>query len=206
MLGCLSTISKIYSDELAYFFQMNCNKNNPMNKNSYHIRCLTGLIFILIFQGCMKGSSEYDHGINTIDKTFVSQGLHLHEIIASASALVPERSESSELETFAANTHNEQLQLFRELDSVNNFIQLKASAEKNLAHVELNNKLVQLNGHHFDTIYLNTMLIYHQKAVEIYNSQLAAGSNNALKNFASKKIEFLRAQLQMVEMLYKKYQ
>jgi len=177
-----------------------------MTKNSYHIRCLIGLIFILIFQGCMKGSSEYDHGINAADKMFVSQGLHLHEIIASASALVPERSDSNELELFAANTHNEQLRLFGELDSVNHFIQLKAGVESNLSHIELNNKLFLLKGSHFDSGYLHTMLIYHQKAVELYNNQLAVGSNSSLKNFTSKKIEFLKAQLQMVEMLYKKYQ
>jgi len=154
----------------------------------------------------MKGSSEYDHGINGADKTFVIQALHLHEMIASASALVPERSDSNELESFAANTHNQQLQLFRELDSVNNFIQLKAVAEVNRDYVELNNKLIPLTGRHFDSVYLYNMLTYHQKSVEIYNHQLSTGSNSALKNFTGKKIEILKAQLLVVESVYKRYQ
>ena len=153
----------------------------------------------------MKGSSEYDHGINAADKTFVSQALHLHEIIASASAIVPARSDNNELEIFAANAYSQHLQLFNELDSVNNFIQLKAGVEVNRDHVELNNKLIPLTGRQFDSGYLYNMRFYHQKVVEIYYQQLTVGNNSSLKNFTGKKIEFLKAQLVIVESLYKRY-
>ena len=181
-------------------------KSNLMLKKLFYFRYWPAVFTALFFLGCMKGSSEYDHGINAADKTFVSQALHLHEIIASASAIVPERSDSNELEIFAANAHSQHLRLFNELDSVNNFIQLKAGVEVNRDHVELNNKLIPLTGRQFDSGYLYNMLYYHQKAVEIYNKQLAAGSNSSLKNFTGKKIEFLKAQLIVVESLYKKYQ
>ena len=177
-----------------------------MDKTLIDVRLYMSLLILLVLQGCMKGSSEYDHGINEADKIFISQGLHLHEIIAAASALVPERSDSDELEIFAANSHRQQLMLFHELDSVNNFIQLKAGAETNLANLEMNNKLVSLTGNRFDSSYLHNMLIFHQKAVEVYKNQLTVGSNSSLKNFASRKIEFLNTQLQEVEFVFKRYQ
>jgi len=176
-----------------------------MTKSTCQFNLLVSLILLLAFQGCMKGSSEYDHGINEADKIFVKQGLHLHDIMASACALVPERSDSNDLKTFASNTRNEQLQLYRELDSVNNFIGLKIKAEPTPASIELNYNLVTQHGRMFDSAYLHAMLIYHQKALEIYNSQLADGSNKSLKNYTGKKIDFLKGRLQAVELLYKRY-
>ena len=163
------------------------------------------LLYLFLSSGCMKGSSEYDHGVNDTDKHFSSVALPLHLAGLDAAALAASRSMDNSIKTHAGDALNFHRQAHQQLDSITRFININITAATDPVIRVAYQQLLPLQGVRFDSAYLQTQVQYLQKAVNLYTVQMASGNNTSLRNQAVEKLTAIKKQLHLTDSLYAHY-
>jgi putative membrane protein len=66
-------------------------------------------------------------------------------------------------------------------------------------HQMLMSRLDTLNGLAFDTVYINSQVKDHQANVTLFQSEVSAGSNQSVKDYASKYLPHIQMHLNMAD-------
>ena len=128
-------------------------------------------------------------GHNMADVMFAHMMIPHHQQALDLSALVPDRSTNQELITLAATIASEQQP---EID------QMQAMLAEWGAMPGMSN----LSGQPFDVLWLQSMIVHHQGAIEMAQNEVADGSNPGMVNLAKGMVTAQQAEIdQMQRML-----
>jgi uncharacterized protein (DUF305 family) len=150
-------------------------------------------------------------GYNTADVAFANNVTAREEQAISMSQLAPDRSNNSELVTFAAKTAaalQVDVQVLKALraqwkESQDNQTRADAPSSTTPGTIDQSTiaRLDSLRGTEFDTLWLNSMVSLDQGTIDLANGEVATGKNVDATSLAKQIVNARRAEIGQMQQL-----
>jgi putative membrane protein len=129
------------------------------------------------------------------DRTFAEEASAGNMAELEAARLAEEKAESDAVKDYAAMLIEDHTQAGDELERIAQEAGLTLATEIPQDAQQAQEKLTGLSGAEFDQAFMEQMVSDHEKAVALYEQQVADGQHEALKQFASSTVDTLRTHL-----------
>jgi putative membrane protein len=159
---------------------------------------LAALAAILFLAACHKDDNN-NTTLNDYDQFFIQQAAYVNLNEVSASGIAATNAFSDSVISFAHTMIIDHTQARSALDSIATAFNIQLPTTPDTAHASFNLQLQGLSVFVFDTTYIGAQIRDHNNAVVLFNSELALGNNQQLKNYASQNVPLEQAHLQEAE-------
>jgi putative membrane protein len=160
---------------------------------------LMGSTLALLLTACKKDDTEDKLNANAQDQSFVTSANMSNSAEIRLGQLALSRSSNAGVKTFAQLMVTEHSQAQTDLGSVATGINVNVKDSIDAQHQMLMSRLDTLNGLAFDTVYINSQIKDHQANVTLFQSEVSAGSNQSVKDYASKYLPHIQMHLNMAD-------
>jgi putative membrane protein len=160
---------------------------------------LMGSTLALLLTACKKDDTEDNLNANAQDQSFVTSANMSNSAEIRLGQLALSRSSNAGVKTFAQLMVTEHSQAQTDLGSVATGINVNVKDSIDAQHQMLMSRLDTLNGLAFDTVYINSQVRDHQANITLFQSEVSAGSNQSVKDYASKYLPHIQMHLNMAD-------
>lgn len=160
---------------------------------------LMGSALALLLTACKKDDTGENVNANAQDQSFVTSANMSNSAEIRLGQLALSRSANAGVKTFAQMMVTEHTQAQTDLSSVASGINVSVKDSVDAQHQMLMSRLDTLNGLAFDTVYINSQIKDHQANVSLFQSEVSTGTNQSVKDYASKYLPHLQMHLNMAD-------
>jgi putative membrane protein len=150
---------------------------------------------------CKDDGNDTNKALPEPDKTFAQTAANANVAEIQISGLVPDRSTNANVKAFASHMIDEHLTALNDLKTLDNNRDFELSYDLDTAHQVLKQRLMTLSGLAFDTVFMNSMVTDHVKAIAIFQAESNSGQDNDLKAYADKYLPHLKDHLTSAQQL-----
>jgi len=170
------------------------------------MRMLVGLAMLgsLGWMAALSAAEDKKEGKEKADQDFVMKASAAGLAEVNLSQLAMTRSRNTAVREFAQRMVVDHTQANRELLDMANRQQIPLAKTMDDKHQKMFEKLSKLDGAEFDRTYVDGMVKDHEEAVKLFGDESKDGKNDALKEWAGKKLPTLKKHLEMARDLAKK--
>jgi putative membrane protein len=161
---------------------------------------LIGSTLALLLTACKK-DDETNMNASAQDQSFVTSAYMSNSAEVRLGQLAVSKSLNAGVKTFAQLMVSEHGQAQTELSSIANSINVTVKDSVDAQHQLLLARLDTLHGLSFDTAYINSQVRDHQSAVTLFQSEVSTGTNQAVKDYASKYLPHIQMHFNMADSL-----
>jgi len=145
---------------------------------------LSGSICALLFTACSKDDNGIQD-VNNTDQNFVLMGSMSNNAEIMAGQLAASKGSSTMVRSFGQMMVDEHTMAQQDLKARAGRASLMAPDSVDAAHQALMARLSSLNGYSFDTAYINSQVMDHAKAIDLFNTEINGGSNPGIRSYAT---------------------
>jgi putative membrane protein len=160
---------------------------------------LMGSALALLLTACKKDDTEDNGKAIAQDQTCVTSANLSNSAEVRLGQLALSRSSNTGVKTFAQMMVTEHSQAQADLSGIATGINVNVKDTIDAQHQMLMSRLDTLNGLAFDTVYINSQVKDHQANVTLFQSEVSAGSNQSVKDYASKYLPHIQMHLNMAD-------
>lgn len=155
----------------------------------------------LFFTAC---SNDDDNNNNTpalsgTDRSFMTQAALANEAEINLGQLALTNSSNDSVMMFAQHMVTEHTQTGASLDSIAGQYSVTLPTGLDSMHAALRTRLAGLSGRDFDTAYINSQIMDHQRAITLFQSEANNGSATNVRSFASRTLPHLQMHLALAD-------
>ena len=160
---------------------------------------LAASMALIVLASCKKDDDDND--INSTDQTFLTQVAIGNKAEIMAGQLASTKGSNAGVKEFGTMMVTEHTQAQTELQSVFSSVGMTMPDSVDAEHQALMTRLNSLTGFAFDTAYINSQVKDHQKTLAVFQSEVSAGKNDNVRNYANKYLPHIQMHLQKADSL-----
>ena len=157
-----------------------------------------GAAILLMCTQCSKNSHDYTT-VNNTDSYFVQQASYTNLDEISAGNIAAVRGSNDSVRVFASMMITDHTAAQLSLDSLGTSLHLALPTMPDSLHQAMSAQLELLSGNIFDTTYMGEQVRDHMTAVNLYQTEISAGNNQQIVNYAQKYLPVIQMHLQEAE-------
>ncbi|MBP7556459.1 MAG: DUF4142 domain-containing protein [Chitinophagaceae bacterium] len=160
------------------------------------------LCSVAIFSCTKNNDNENNQGeLSDFDKEFITKAGMANVAEIQIGELAVGQAADVSVRNFARDMVTDYTQFHQQLKVLAAANGQTAPEEMDSNHENLKNRMIGLSGREFDSTYIKNQVLDHQNAIALYQSEVDAGANGDVRNFASSMLSQLRTRLQRAETL-----
>jgi putative membrane protein len=156
------------------------------------------LSLVISLVACNKDNDD-DNGTPQSDQQFMMKAAQANIAEVDAGQLAATKGNKAAIKMFGNMMVTDHTQAFFELKALADSMNFTLPSSPDSAHIVLKQQLTALNGTAFDSLYINSQVSDHQKAIALFETQASGGFDIRLKNYANKYLPGLRMHLRMAD-------
>ena len=168
------------------------------------ITCLTILaVSAAVLAGCDKDDDDDGDGTGTneTDVQFVTMASMSNYAEIKAGQVAANKAQNQGVKQFGQMMVTDHTTASTQLKTLATQLGLQAKDSLDEAHVRLMDSLNTLSGIAFDSVYISSQVVDHQKAIALFQNQAENGRNSELKKFAGDLLPHLEIHLHHADSL-----
>ena len=159
--------------------------------------------------GCKKdgngGGGPSNKTVSTQDRSFVMKASMGNYAEIQAGQLAVTHSTNTAIQNFASQMVTDHSAAQAQLHTIAMNLSIYAPDSLDSAHVALQNLLMILTGAAFDSVYINSQVLDHAKAIALYSAEVTIGTNSQVKTYALTKLPVIQMHKQEADSLANLY-
>jgi putative membrane protein len=160
------------------------------------------LFSVAIFSCTKNNNNDNSQGeLSDFDKEFISKAGMANVAEIQMGELAVGQATDVSIRNFARDMVTDYTQFHQQLKVLAAANSQTAPEEMDSDHESLRNRMMGLSGREFDSTYIKNQVLDHQNAIALYQSEVDAGANGDVRNYASSMLPQLRTRLQRAETL-----
>lgn len=152
-------------------------------------KIIIGASVVLSMVCCKKEASEK---LNDTDRNFMKMAAHSNYAEIDAGQLAASKATDNSVKNFGSLMVAEHQTAQNELNSLASDKKYELPTGPDEAHIALKNQLAQMNGHKFDSAYIHSQVMDHQKVLNLFKEEQNNGKDKDVKNYADKYIHHIQ--------------
>ena len=167
-------------------------------KRSFLAGCLAAAGLI---GACKKDDNQ---SLTDTDKNYMTQAAYSNLAEIDAGQLAATKGSKDSVKMYGTMMVADHQKAHASLDSMAKAKGFTLPTAPDAAHMATKQQLSALSGRAFDTTYINGQLTDHQKTITLFQSEIASGSNQNVRDFATKNLPVIQMHYTMADALRKK--
>jgi putative membrane protein len=135
------------------------------------------------------------------DKNFVTKANESNRAEIELGTLAASQASNASVKSFGQRMVNDHQGALQELQQLADNKDFTLSSELTTEHKELKTRLSGLSGYSFDTAYINSQVMDHNKAISLFENESTHGDDQSLKNYANKYLPHIRDHRELADSL-----
>lgn len=152
---------------------------------------------VLLPGSMLLRADDKTDGNASMDQKFVHMASASDIAEIELGKLALKRAGSSDVKQFGQRMMMDHMKSSKELLAIARDKNLKPASQMDEHHQKLYRDLSKTQGDEFDRKYIGHMVKDHQAAVKLFSTQATKGTNEDLKNFATRTLPVIRGHLEM---------
>jgi len=152
-------------------------------------KLLFSLLAISAMVACEKDK------LNDTDRDFAMQAGYSNSAEIAAGQLAASKGSSAMVRNYGQMMVMDHQMALTELVTIGNEEGLSVPTTPDPAHQALMQRLSTLSGYQFDTAYMNSQIMDHQMAINLFQNEVDNGKRNRVQDYAADKLPHLRMHL-----------
>jgi len=181
--------------------QLVCKKTSTFYHSAFMMKYLLNAL-MLGFISCTKTQEDNDTISN---RDFVLQASMENNAEIDFSSLAAKKAMDEGVRAFAEKTGDYHATAQAQLRGLAIGLNLFAPDSLDAEHVTLRNRLLDLSGRAFDSLYIYTRVQDYQQAIELFFEEAISGQNVELRDYAASGLTQLEAYLHQADSLANRY-
>jgi len=161
------------------------------------------LIAAAVLPSCSKDDNQ--NNIDNTDRDFASKAWITNKFEIEVGQLAVDKSSNPAIVSFGQQMLSEHQSSRDQLQVIATDLGLALPDSLDSESIGLRAQLVDFNGRAFDSVYIHSQVITHQKAIVVFQTEQNSGRNDRLKNYASEQLPHLQMHLQRADSLAATY-
>jgi putative membrane protein len=158
----------------------------------------------LLITACSKDDSGTDNGsgmtvVNQTDVMFMKGTAESNTAEVGAGQLALNRGTNAAVKMFAQMMVNHHTMAQTKLKALGDSVRVSVPDSVSMENQMLMQRLSTLSGYSFDTAYMNSQIIGHQKTLNIFQMEMNNGQNMWVKNFANRNVGMIQQHYNMAD-------
>lgn len=182
-----------------YFFM----KTSVMNYAGYVSMSKMFIAFTLlalVYTGCKDDDDDDDdtsptEDVSQADRDFAMKAALSNRAEIELGELAATRAQHDSVKAFARLMINEHTTAQNELATLAQNKQISLPTTIDSAHQALKNQLMAMSGNRFDSTYISTQVVDHQRTQQDFQTEINQGQNGEIKNYANKYLPHINMHL-----------
>jgi putative membrane protein len=146
---------------------------------------------------CNKDDDE--DAVSQTDQNFMMKAAYANNAEISAGQMAATKANSSAVASFGQTMVTDHTVAKTELISIAGQMGMTLPQGLDSMHQALANQLSMLMGMAFDSTYINSQVMDHQAAIQLFQSEASNGNDSRLRDYAQKYLPKLQMHLQMAD-------
>jgi putative membrane protein len=161
-----------------------------------------GLAMMGFLTACDKNDDKNNNTtVNSTDQMFMTNVAMGNSAEIMAGQLAASKSTNTSVKNFGQLMVTEHTQAKTDLQTVANGIGMTLSDSVDAEHRALMTRLNSLSGRSFDTAYMNSQVMDHQKTLTIFQTENSSGNNQSVRNYSNTYTPHIQMHLRMADSL-----
>ena len=156
-----------------------------------------GLASTMLF-ACTK-DDEVDARLNEQDRNFMNQAAHSNLAEVELGQLTQQRAMSDSVLMYGEMMVMDHTTAHEELEGIAGTVNFDLPTTLDAEHQALRQRLSGLGGLTFDTAYINSQIVDHQRTISLFETQVSQGKYQPLKDYANKYLPGLRLHYELAQ-------
>jgi len=154
------------------------------------------IIFSLFAIAIMACDNDDKDTLNATDKNFVEQAALGNKTESKFGELASMKGSEDMVKQFGQRMKNEHTVALADLENIAARYQgVDMSNDMDAEHQQLYTTLQSLSGSAFDSAYINSQVMDHQKTVSLFQTEVNSGTRQDVKDYAAKYLPHIQAHL-----------
>jgi putative membrane protein len=150
----------------------------------------------LVCVQCSKSNNNNGTTVTGTDSYFVQQASYANLDEVSTGNIAAVRASNDSVRTFGSMMITDHTNAQLSLDSIGTSLNIVLPTMPDSLHQVMATQLQVLSGSVFDTTYINEQVRDHIAAVSLYQTEISAGNNQQIKNYAQTYLPVIQMHLQ----------
>ncbi|HYE55997.1 MAG TPA: DUF4142 domain-containing protein [Chitinophagaceae bacterium] len=142
-----------------------------------------------------------DDELNSMDQTFIMQASYGNHAEVAAGQLAATKAVHPEVKMFGQMMVTDHSTAQSELENIASDRGVDPPDQPDPEHQALMQRLMTLQGHSFDTAYMNSQVMDHQRTVQLFENEINNGNDRRLIEYANKYLPHIRMHLHKADSL-----
>ena len=155
-------------------------------KNLFYLSCLAAAV---TFTACDK---DDDIKLNDTDRNFMTQAAISNLAEIEAGQLASTMGQKDSVKKYGAMMVMEHQPAYNSLDSIAKLRSVTIPTTVDAENAAIKQRLMTYTGRTFDTAYINSQIAGHQKTINLFQNEIANGSDEGLRSYATKLIPHIQ--------------
>jgi putative membrane protein len=162
------------------------------------------LMYCALAIGCAIGSAcddddDGDKNLNQTDRNFVMNAGMGNQAEIELGQLASTKGEEEGVRAYGTMMVTDHQPTLEELENIVDDFNVDVPRTLDAEHQQKKQMLMTLSGYTFDTAYIHSQVKDHQKMIALFESQIANGMEQRLKDYASKHLPHLQEHLETAD-------
>lgn len=165
------------------------------------------LAVALTWCSCDKDDDDDDNNdnVNATDREFVMKASMGNTAEIDAGEMAAEKSVEPGIQDYGQMMVTDHSTALSDLKGIANDLALYAPDSLDAEHVALKAQLQSLGGREFDSVYIHSQVMDHEKTIQLFQNQVNNGRNNRLKDYANGLLPHLNHHLEKADSIASNY-
>jgi putative membrane protein len=162
------------------------------------------LVVIVIMAGLLmncRKSKDSQSSLNNTDLHFMMNASYSNEDEIDAGGLAAIKGSNAGVKMFGAMMVDDHTTAETELKHLADSLVVTIPQQPDSLHMAIKDTLNGLSGMAFDTMYIHGQVKDHQNTIDLFQTEISAGRNDAVKQYANKYLPKIQMHLMMADSL-----